>query len=147
MNESWLKHNLTPEERRTFAEQGYMVIENAIPQALVERATVAIDRITAEEKSKEGMGQSDGINILDLHRGGMTYSWSYSTIPRPFPKCGASSAGTSNLLPLTFDYHAAQCSVRTRSAGDELAQGQRAGSTMNWRLTRSRAFRSRWPSS
>ena len=66
MNGSWLEHNLTPEERRTFAEQGYMVIENAIPQALVERATVAIDRITAEEKSKEGMGTSDGINILDF---------------------------------------------------------------------------------
>ncbi len=66
MNGSWLKHNLTPEERRTFAEQGYMVIENAIPQALVERATVAIDRITAEEKSREGMGTSDGINIFDF---------------------------------------------------------------------------------
>ena len=66
MNGSWLKHNLTPEERRTFAEQGFMVIENAIPQALVERATVAIDRITAEEKSKEGMGPSDWINVFDF---------------------------------------------------------------------------------
>ena len=66
MNETWLEHALTPEQSRTFAEQGYMIVENAIPQTLVERATAAIDRITAEEKAKQGMGPSDGINIFDF---------------------------------------------------------------------------------
>ena len=66
MNKSWLQHLLTAEEERTFAEQGYMIIENAIPKALVERATVAIDRITDEEKAKEGMGPSDWINVFDF---------------------------------------------------------------------------------
>ena len=66
MNKRWLQHLLTPEEERTFSEQGYMIVENAIPQELVERATVVVDRITAEEKSREGMGAGDGINIFDF---------------------------------------------------------------------------------
>ena len=31
MSNTWLEHLLTEEEQRTFAEQGYMVVEDAIP--------------------------------------------------------------------------------------------------------------------
>ena len=32
MDRSWLQHALTVDEERRFAEQGYLIIENAIPQ-------------------------------------------------------------------------------------------------------------------
>ncbi len=66
MNSACLHHLLTPEEDRAFAEQGYLIIENAISQELVARATVAVDRITAEEKARQNMGPHDGINIFDF---------------------------------------------------------------------------------
>jgi len=66
MDRSWLEHALTTDEERRFAEQGYLIIENAIPQTLVDRATAVVDRITAEEKAREGLGASDGINIFDF---------------------------------------------------------------------------------
>ena len=66
MDRSWLQHALTVDEERRFAEQGYMIIEDAIPQELVARATAVVDKITAEEKAREGLGASDGINIFDF---------------------------------------------------------------------------------
>ena len=66
MNDAWLEHLITEEEERTFAEQGYMIIENAIPKELVERATQVADRLTAEEKEKRGLGPSDGLLLLDF---------------------------------------------------------------------------------
>ena len=66
MDRSWLQHALTEDEERRFAEQGYMIIEDAIPQELVARATAVVDKITAAEKAKEGLGASDGINIFDF---------------------------------------------------------------------------------
>ena len=95
MNKAWLEHLLTAEEKRTFAEQGYLIIENAIPQDLVERATVVVDQITAEQKAKEGMGPSDGINILDFI-GRDEVFLELLDYPTTFPKVWASSAGTYN---------------------------------------------------
>ena len=66
MSNTWLEHLLTEEEQRTFAEQGYMVVEDAIPLELVERATQVVDRLTAEEKERQGLGASDGINFFDF---------------------------------------------------------------------------------
>ena len=66
MDRSWLHHALTVDEERRFAEQGYLIIENAIPQKLVDRATAVVDRLTAEEKAREGLGANDGINIFDF---------------------------------------------------------------------------------
>ncbi len=66
MDRSWLQHALTVDEERRFAEQGYMIIEDAIPQELVARATAVVDKITAAEKAREGLGASDGINIFDF---------------------------------------------------------------------------------
>lgn len=66
MDRSWLQHALTVDEERRFAEQGYLIIENAIPQDLVARATAVVDQITSEEKAREGLGANDGINIFDF---------------------------------------------------------------------------------
>lgn len=66
MSNSWLEHMLTEDEARTFSEQGYMIVENAIPQETVEIATQVVDRLTAEAKSVEGLGPSDGINVFDF---------------------------------------------------------------------------------
>lgn len=66
MNKACLQHLLTDEEQRTFEEQGYLVVKNAISPELVERASVALDRITVEEKAKAGLGANDGINIFDF---------------------------------------------------------------------------------
>lgn len=66
MDRSWLQHALTVDEERRFAEQGYMIVEDAIPQELVARATAVVDKITAAEKASEGLGASDGINIFDF---------------------------------------------------------------------------------
>ena len=66
MDRSWLQHALTVDEERRFAEQGFMIIEDAIPQELVARATAVVDKITAKAKAREGLGASDGINIFDF---------------------------------------------------------------------------------
>lgn len=66
MSNAWLENLVTAEEEREFAEKGYMVIEDAIPQELVERATEVVDRLTADQKEKEGLGPKDGINIFDF---------------------------------------------------------------------------------
>ncbi len=66
MDRSWLQHALTVDEERSFAEQGYLIVEDAIPQELVARATAVVDEITAEEKAREGLGANDGINIFDF---------------------------------------------------------------------------------
>lgn len=66
MDKAILQHQLTPAEYQTFEEQGYLIVENAIPPALVERATAALDRVTAEEKAAKNLGPQDAINILDF---------------------------------------------------------------------------------
>ena len=66
MSNAWLENMVTEAEEREFAEQGYMVIEDAIPPDLVERATEVVDRLTVDQKAREGLGPSDGINIFDF---------------------------------------------------------------------------------
>ena len=66
MNGNWLENALTAEERRTFSEQGYMEIRNAISPETVARATQAVDRLTEQEKRRQALGQNDGINIFDI---------------------------------------------------------------------------------
>lgn len=66
MRNAWLENQLTEEEESRFARDGYMVIENAIPPELVERATSVLDRLTDEAKANEGLGPDDGINFFDF---------------------------------------------------------------------------------
>lgn len=66
MNRDCLNYLLTAEEQRQFEEEGYLILEDAIPLALVERLTRAVDRIDAEERTAKGLGPDDGLNILDF---------------------------------------------------------------------------------
>ena len=93
MSNAWLEHLITEEEERTFAEQGYMIIENAIPKELVERPRRLRTGLTAAEKEKRGLGPGDAYSCL-TSSARMMSSWSCSTIRRPFPVCGEFSAGT-----------------------------------------------------
>lgn len=45
MNEEWLKHRITPEERATFEETGLLAIENALSSEQVVRLTEETDKI------------------------------------------------------------------------------------------------------
>lgn len=66
MDTAHLQHLLTAEEQRTFEEEGYLIIPNAIPLELVERATAALDRVAVDERAKLGVGPDEAMNILDF---------------------------------------------------------------------------------
>lgn len=66
MNAAQLQHLLTAEERRTFEEDGYLIVKNAIPPELVEKATAALDRLAAEERDRLALGPDEAMNILDF---------------------------------------------------------------------------------
>ncbi len=66
MDTQCLDHLLTEEEERKFDEEGFFLVEDAIPPDLVVRLTAAVDRIDAEERAAKGLGPQDGQNILDF---------------------------------------------------------------------------------
>lgn len=66
MNAAHLQHLLTAEEHRTFEEDGYLIVRNAISPELVEKATAALDRLAAEERARLGLGPDEAMNILDF---------------------------------------------------------------------------------
>ena len=125
MSSAWLENLVTPEEERDFAENGYMVIEDAIPQDLVERATRVVDRLTADQKAKEGLGPKDGINIFDFI-GKDDVFLELLDYPTTFPKVWGILGWNIQLYHSHYDYHASQRGFGAGAAGAELAQGQRA---------------------
>ena len=50
MERDWLQHCATREQLDFFNEQGYLIVENALSEAQVEKMTVAIDRVDAAER-------------------------------------------------------------------------------------------------
>jgi ectoine hydroxylase-related dioxygenase (phytanoyl-CoA dioxygenase family) len=66
MNTDCLNYLLTEEEHRQFEDNGYFIVEDAIPPDLVKRLTIAVDHIDAQERAANGRGPSDGQNILDF---------------------------------------------------------------------------------
>ncbi len=66
MDTNCLNYLLSQAEHRQFEEDGYFIIEDAIPPDLVDRLTPAVDRIDAEERAASGLGPHDGQNILDF---------------------------------------------------------------------------------
>src|SRR5205823_910547 len=51
MHTASLEHCLTEEERRQFNETGYLIVENAVPPAMVAELTEALDRLYAEKRA------------------------------------------------------------------------------------------------
>lgn len=66
MHADWLPHALTPEEKERFDRDGYFMVEEAIPAAMVERAAAAVDALTAQEIAEQGLAANARINYLDF---------------------------------------------------------------------------------
>lgn len=61
-----LEHCITESEKQQFEDDGYFVVEDAVPQEIVEKLTVAFDRVGAEHLGKDELPQDTRFNMLDF---------------------------------------------------------------------------------
>ncbi len=66
VNTASLEYCLTEAERATFDRDGYFVVENVLPPALIQELVKAVDRIDAEERKANGRGAHETQNIFDF---------------------------------------------------------------------------------
>jgi ectoine hydroxylase len=66
MNSACLDYLLTAKERREFEENGFFVIEDALPLSLVEELAAAVDRLDARYRPEMGRGPHDLLTLLDF---------------------------------------------------------------------------------
>lgn len=59
MDKGWLKYCATDEQLQTFNDEGYLIVDDAISSEMVEKMTIAIDRIDGEERKRQGLGPND----------------------------------------------------------------------------------------
>ena len=59
MDKNWLKYCATDEQLQTFNHEGYLIVEDALSPEMVDKMTMAIDRIDVEERQKQGLGPHD----------------------------------------------------------------------------------------
>ena len=56
---NWLNHCASTEQLQHFDEEGYLVIEDALSPEMVEKLTVAVDRIDTQERAERGLGPGE----------------------------------------------------------------------------------------
>ena len=66
MDAACLKHRLTERERLEFEENGFFVVEDVLPQQVVEDLIPVVDRIDAQYRAEQGVGPHDRVNRLDF---------------------------------------------------------------------------------
>jgi ectoine hydroxylase-related dioxygenase (phytanoyl-CoA dioxygenase family) len=66
MDKSCLEYCLTEQERQEFDQNGYFVVDDVLPPALVEQLSAAVDRVDTEWRPKMGLGPHDRMNLLDF---------------------------------------------------------------------------------
>ncbi|MEM7538547.1 MAG: phytanoyl-CoA dioxygenase family protein [Chloroflexota bacterium] len=66
MDSSYLNYVLTEDERHRFEKDGYLIIEDAIPPALLARLNTAVDRIDADVRREKDLAPNDGHNVFDF---------------------------------------------------------------------------------
>lgn len=66
MDVSSLDHTLTEIERITFKEQGYMVVEDALPPDVCDDLEEAADRVGEEERASRGLSPYDRLSVMDF---------------------------------------------------------------------------------
>ena len=66
MNPLCLEHCLTETEKQHFEENGFLVVEDAIPQAMVEKLVAAVDRVGAAHLGKDALPADAQFNLLDF---------------------------------------------------------------------------------
>ncbi|MEE2831869.1 MAG: phytanoyl-CoA dioxygenase family protein [Candidatus Latescibacterota bacterium] len=66
MDPACLQHQVTDQERTTFERDGYLIVENAIPQSLVDRLVPISDRVDRQERDRMGKSPEARINHYDF---------------------------------------------------------------------------------
>ncbi len=66
MHAEWLQHTLTDAEQTRFEEDGYFMVEDAIPQDIVEKANTAVDHLVADERVRRNLPAHARLNYLDF---------------------------------------------------------------------------------
>lgn len=61
-----LEHCLTESEKQHFEDNGYFVVEDAVPQEMVEKLIIAFDRVGAEHLGKDELIDDTRFNMLDF---------------------------------------------------------------------------------
>ena len=57
MDSSWLEYCATAEQLKAFNDSGYLIVEDAISHEMADALEQVADRIDAEERNKNGLGQ------------------------------------------------------------------------------------------
>jgi hypothetical protein len=66
MDPTCLKYCLTEEERRTFEEKGFFILEDVLPPQLVKDVEAVVDRIDARHRAENNVGPHERVNLLDF---------------------------------------------------------------------------------
>ena len=66
MDQRSMDYLLSDAESRKFEEDGYFIVEDAIPQTMVEELIPTVDRIDREERARMGKRKEDRINHFDF---------------------------------------------------------------------------------
>jgi Phytanoyl-CoA dioxygenase (PhyH) len=66
MDRACREYCLTEHERQEFDQNGYFVVDDVLPPALVEQLAAVVDRLDAEWRPKMGLGPHDRLNLLDF---------------------------------------------------------------------------------
>ena len=85
MDTACLEHRLTREERRHFEEQGYLIVEDALPEDRLRTLIGAVDRVDGEERRRHNLGPHHQLLLEGLIEHDPAFvdlvDW-----PRTFPK-------------------------------------------------------------
>ena len=66
MDTRCLDHSMTESERNQFEEQGYLIVENALPPDHIAPLAEASDRLIAEKRQAYNLGPHDAIDVPDI---------------------------------------------------------------------------------
>ena len=66
MDDTCLKYCLTDDERDQFEEQGYLVLDDVLPPALLPELNAAADLLVAEYRQAEGTDAGTSVNTFDF---------------------------------------------------------------------------------
>lgn len=66
MDPECLNFILTDDEANKFEKDGYFIVENALPQSLVDKLIQAVDRVDHKERNRLGKAITDRINHFDF---------------------------------------------------------------------------------
>jgi len=78
---------LTEEERLRFETDGFFIVEDVLPDTMVDQLAQVADRVDQEHRDERGLGPYDRVNVLDFigkDEGFLTLLDWYKTFPKVF---------------------------------------------------------------